>query len=67
MFFSYTLAYATVSIKFDFVSIWLSMDEYIIFSKKNTVTDHSHKLRYFEGSESFSFILSLLVKIHFKK
>ena len=27
--FSYTLAYDTVSIKFDFVSIWLSMDEYI--------------------------------------
>ena len=31
-YFAYTLAYDTVSIKFDFVSIWLSMDEYIEYS-----------------------------------
>ena len=43
MFFSYTLAYNTVSIKIDFASIWLSMEEYIeYFSKKNAVTDDSH-------------------------
>ena len=42
-FFSYALAYDTVSIKFDFASIWLSMDEYIEYiSKKNAVKDHSH-------------------------
>ena len=43
MFFSYTLAYDTLSIKFDFASIWRSMDEYIeYFFHKNAVTDHSH-------------------------
>ena len=43
MFFSYTLAYDTVSIKFDFASIWRSMDEYIEYCfQKNAVTDHSH-------------------------
>ena len=42
-FFSYTLAYDTVSIKFDFASISRSMDEYIeYFFQKNAVTDHSH-------------------------
>ena len=43
MFFSYTLVYDTMSIKFDFASIWRSMDEYIEhFFQKNAVTDHSH-------------------------
>ena len=33
----------TLSIKFDFVSIWLSMDAYIeYFSKKSAVRDRSH-------------------------
>ena len=42
MFFSYTLAYDTMSIKFDFASIWRSMDEYSeYFFQKNTITDHS--------------------------
>ena len=35
-FFSHAMAYDAMSIKFDFVSIWLSVDEYIeyIFQEK---------------------------------